>query len=217
MVVNDDEGDSTKKRKRPRVSRWDEAVNIQKKLAIHAGADVVFLRQMLGPYGRCAARINLQTGCEVALSLDAENFHILIQGTDEGSVDRAYMAARDILIADENTKAKMRDEYAIMEDPMFAPTGSTIENPDLIIRIPNQHVGLIIGRGGETIKTIQQTTGCRLQVAKEPTKITNERAICITGLHAHQSEAKSMIENLLTDHTLKKRTAPERLLQLLIL
>ena len=47
--------------------------------------------------------------------------------------------------------------------PCFAaipPGGGTV------VKVPNSVVGIVIGKGGETIKMLQQKTGARIQIAK---------------------------------------------------
>ena len=43
--------------------------------------------------------------------------------------------------------------------------GTEIVSED--VPIPNQHAGGIIGKGGNTIKDLQQRTGCKVQVSQK--------------------------------------------------
>ena len=43
--------------------------------------------------------------------------------------------------------------------------GTEIVSED--VPIPNQHAGVIIGKGGNTIKDLQQRTGCKVQVSQK--------------------------------------------------
>eukprot|EP00466_Bigelowiella_natans_P003022 jgi/Bigna1/131026/aug1.13_g5734 len=49
------------------------------------------------------------------------------------------------------------------------------------IKIPNDKVGLVIGRGGETIKSLQADTGARIQIAKEPRPGSPNRMVTLSG------------------------------------
>ena len=43
--------------------------------------------------------------------------------------------------------------------------GTEIVSED--VPIPNQHAGVVIGKGGNTIKDLQQRTGCKVQVSQK--------------------------------------------------
>ena len=49
--------------------------------------------------------------------------------------------------------------------------GTEIVSED--VPIPNQHAGVIIGKGGNTIKDLQQRTGCKVQVCHPSINLTN--------------------------------------------
>ena len=53
-----------------------------------------------------------------------------------------------------------------------------------LLFIFNAQVGVLIGRGGENIKRVQDTTGVKVQIAPEPTPDRpNERSLTINGPH----------------------------------
>ncbi|KAI8837691.1 hypothetical protein BJ741DRAFT_577284 [Chytriomyces cf. hyalinus JEL632] len=56
------------------------------------------------------------------------------------------------------------------------PPGQEMEE----VRVPNDKVGLVIGRGGETVKGIQNTYGVRLQIEQQPDP-SGERVIKVSG------------------------------------
>ncbi|KAJ1487229.1 hypothetical protein T484DRAFT_2253033 [Baffinella frigidus] len=59
---------------------------------------------------------------------------------------------------------------------------------DNVVHIPNDSVGLIIGRSGATIRELEAQTGVKIHIAKECERGSNTRAITI------QAESKSAIE-----------------------
>ena len=70
-----------------------------------------------------------------------------------------------------------------------------------IVQVPSQHVGSIIGRGGETIQLIQRNSGCHVQVAKEsdvaPGSAT--RPVTIRGSPQAVAAAKAEIDKVLAE------------------
>jgi len=67
------------------------------------------------------------------------------------------------------------------------------------IRIPNDKVGLVIGRGGETIKSLQADTGARIQIAKEPRPGSPNRMVTLSGseeqIRVAEKEVFGLIES----------------------
>lgn len=57
-----------------------------------------------------------------------------------------------------------------------APSSSTSSSP-VVISVPNSVVGAIIGRGGESIKNIQNTTGCQVKV--ERVSLSNQQTVSV--------------------------------------
>ncbi|KAJ1732472.1 hypothetical protein LPJ61_002028 [Coemansia biformis] len=62
------------------------------------------------------------------------------------------------------------------------------------MQIPAEAVGVVIGRGGETIKYLQQSTGTRIQVLQGPEHTGPFRPITIAGDHASCMRTRQMIE-----------------------
>jgi len=60
------------------------------------------------------------------------------------------------------------------------------------IYVPSEAVGMIIGKGGETIKEMQSVTGCKINVS-QPQQPDVQRQIGLVGTHAAIEEAKRAI------------------------
>lgn len=60
------------------------------------------------------------------------------------------------------------------------------------IRVPSDSVGMIIGKGGETIKQLQQETGCKINV-QQASGQDIERPIDLVGDHAAIERARAAI------------------------
>ena len=83
---------------------------------------------------------------------------------------------------------------SIADDPVFGPATP--------VPVPEGCVGLIIGRGGETISRLQQATGARIQIPNEPHPGTNPpmRYILVGGLPDARQRAHFEIMQLVAQH-----------------
>ncbi|CAK7274814.1 hypothetical protein SEPCBS57363_006356 [Sporothrix epigloea] len=60
--------------------------------------------------------------------------------------------------------------------------------------VPAEAVGMIIGKGGETIREMQSTTGCKINVSQAPSANENEREIGLVGTREAIERAKASVE-----------------------
>lgn len=85
--------------------------------------------------------------------------------------------------------------YLIVEKPIV---NSTVTNsygypvPSKKIEVPNARVGVIIGRGGETIKYLQLQTGAKIQVTRDMDSDRNShtRGVELVGTPEQISKAE---------------------------
>ena len=63
------------------------------------------------------------------------------------------------------------------------------------IFVPSEAVGMIIGKGGETIKDMQNTTGCKINVSPSSGPGETEREIGLVGSKDSIEKAKRAIED----------------------
>ena len=62
------------------------------------------------------------------------------------------------------------------------------------IRIPDRMVGLIIGRGGESISRLQTESGAKIQMSPQSMDGSQERTCTLTGARPAIERAKELIE-----------------------
>ncbi|XP_072017668.1 far upstream element-binding protein 1-like isoform X2 [Amphiura filiformis] len=81
-------------------------------------------------------------------------------------------------------------------DPAMNPGIVTEEKP-----VPDKLVGLIIGRGGESITRLQNESGCNIQVASDSQGMPN-RSCTLTGTPTAVQMAKSLMDQIINNaHT----------------
>lgn len=64
------------------------------------------------------------------------------------------------------------------------------------VKIPLQKVGLVIGRGGETIRDFEERSTARIMIQSDAAGDSNERTINIVGEESAVKHAKSLIEDI---------------------
>jgi len=72
-------------------------------------------------------------------------------------------------------------------------TGSKEGEDTLQIMVPDRTVGLIIGRGGETIRDLQERSGCHINIVGENKSINGLRPVNLVGGPAQTRMAKEFI------------------------
>ena len=149
---------------------------------------VNFVGLLIGPKGIYQKRLEEMTGCKILIrgrgshkdghplaAEDTDDQHVLVIGDNETKL----IAARDVVIkvltADETTRNAIRSEQLkaanelskdfyhkeVIHEHLLTPYGPPSPNA-MIIAVPNDCVGLIIGKGGDTIRHLQQKSGCKI-------------------------------------------------------
>ncbi|CAG8726927.1 14424_t:CDS:10, partial [Acaulospora morrowiae] len=73
------------------------------------------------------------------------------------------------------------------------PPGGKSSQDGITIQVPNDSVGLIIGKGGETVRALQQQSGARIQIEPVHGVPPAERNVQITGSSENIAIAKQLI------------------------
>ncbi|PIO71914.1 KH domain protein [Teladorsagia circumcincta] len=81
---------------------------------------------------------------------------------------------------------------------MIPTVASAAETVVEIISVPENTVGLVIGRGGSEIQNIQSTTGCRVQMSPDGDPSTGVRQCTLQGSKISVERAKQMITDVIT-------------------
>ncbi|KAF8252173.1 hypothetical protein K440DRAFT_390626 [Wilcoxina mikolae CBS 423.85] len=76
------------------------------------------------------------------------------------------------------------------------------------IRVPIDAVGMIIGKGGETIKEMQNSTGCRINVSSQFNPNDQEREISLAGNRDAIARARQAIDEKVEASLNKSRNGP---------
>lgn len=88
--------------------------------------------------------------------------------------------------------------YGAVDESLLTPYGPPSQNA-FIISVPNECVGLIIGKGGETIRQLQQESKAKIQVAKKEVENTGFRNVFVDGPPERYEHAKRLIEAIVAE------------------
>ncbi|AES93870.2 far upstream element-binding protein 2 [Medicago truncatula] len=83
----------------------------------------------------------------------------------------------------------------------LSPAQAIVGSDQIQIQVPNEKVGLIIGKGGETIKSLQTKTGARIQLIPQHLPEgddSKERTVQVTGDKRQIEIAQEMIKEVLS-------------------
>jgi len=74
------------------------------------------------------------------------------------------------------------------------------------VPVPNDCVGLIIGKGGETIRNLQIQSGAKIQVAKKEVIGKGVRNVFVEGTPERFEQAKKLIDDIVLEARRLNRT-----------
>ena len=137
---------------------------------------------LIGPKGLYQKRLEEESGCKILIRGkgsqkqgsapqpdDEDEQHVLLIADNQESMRKAQTAVERIITADDATRDKIRHEQLVvaqqlnnnqanvvqqpLDDSMMTPYGAPSPYAYIIV-VPNDAVGLIIGKSGETIRKL---------------------------------------------------------------
>lgn len=211
---------------------------IRKKIYLPAdGTNYIGL--IIGPRGAYQKKLEQETGCKIlirgkgstkdpsaASQEDEEDMHVLIMGETPDCVTNAVSEVNTIINSTDEQKNTMRTEQLKvaqeMNKAMYTNNGQSFDDSLLtpygppspfayIIPVPNDSIGLIIGKNGEMIRQLQQDSGAKIQVAKKEVVGKNVRYVFVEGSEDKYINAKTLIEKIVADHKRDQRKSTKHL------
>jgi len=156
---------------------------------------------IIGRGGETIRDLQERSGCHVNIVGEQKSVNGLRPVNLIGSRDAANRAKEmimEIVESDSKTSAT-KDHVPAQKNPgRDAGFGGGHGGGDKItdsIYVPSEAVGMIIGKGGETIKEMQNTTGCKINVSPSSGPGESEREIGLVGSRDAIAAARSAIED----------------------
>jgi far upstream element-binding protein len=145
-------------------------------------------------------RVESETGCRVQFITGAEESGPYRECKITGTRAARMKAKSEInrIIDDSGMAANAR---AAAERPRDAAPGRASSHQPALrdgedsmqIMVPDRTVGLIIGRGGETIRDLQERSGCHVNIVGEQKSVNGLRPVNLIGSREAASRAKDLI------------------------
>uniref|UniRef100_A0A7N0TLP0 K Homology domain-containing protein n=1 Tax=Kalanchoe fedtschenkoi TaxID=63787 RepID=A0A7N0TLP0_KALFE len=153
---------------------------------------------IIGKGGETIKYLQLQSGAKIQITRDAEADRNCPTRPVELSGTPDQIAKAEQLINDVLNEAESGGSGTVSRRYTGQSGGE-----EFSMMVPNSKVGLVIGKGGETIKNMQARTGARIQVIPlrlPPGDTSTERLVKIEGTYDQIEQAKQLISEVTSDN-----------------
>jgi far upstream element-binding protein len=145
-----------------------------------------YIGAVIGSAGATIASLQRDSRARIVVEADKNDPRKI---TVTGSVETVAVGSRMVHDVVDMEKARLERDPSVLglatQQLMMSAVGTGQE----LMEVPNGKVGVVIGRGGENIRNVQERSGARVQIAKDDG--TGLRTIFITG-----SEAQARLRSL---------------------
>lgn len=151
---------------------------------------------IIGKGGETIKYLQLQSGAKIQVTRDMDADPNSPTRTVELTGTPEAIASAEKLINEVLAEAEAGGS-GIVARRLTGQAGSD----EFVMKIPNNKVGLIIGKGGETIKSMQASTGARIQVIPlhlPPGDTSTERTLKIDGTPDQLESAKQLVNQIIS-------------------
>ena len=154
---------------------------------MHLPSDVVGL--VIGKKGGTIRELEMRSGCKIKVDSEVlDPRPVTLEGTEEV---RHYAKSLIYDMLDSNGRTGIRPQG--FQAPAKIPASVASKVSEETIEVPDENVGLIIGRAGATIREFEQRTGCRIGIAKECPPGSKLRPITIAGPVSMVQACKALV------------------------
>ncbi|KAL6211648.1 hypothetical protein ACLB2K_016871 [Fragaria x ananassa] len=153
---------------------------------------------IIGKQGETIRQLQLQSGAKIQITRDSEanpnslTRDVELTGTSE-QISRAEQLINDVIAeADAGGAAPPTNQgFNSMQ----------AGGEQFVMKVPNNKVALIIGKGGETIRNMQAKSGARIQIVPlhlPPGDTSTERSVYINGGQEQIEAAKELVNEVIS-------------------
>ncbi|XP_039142785.1 far upstream element-binding protein 1-like [Dioscorea cayenensis subsp. rotundata] len=158
---------------------------------------------IIGKGGETIKYLQLQSGARIQVTRDADSDphsqsrNVELMGTAE-QISKAEQLIKEVLAEAEAGGSVMVSSRKY--------GGPQVGVEHFTMKVPNNKVGLIIGKGGETIKSMQAKSGARIQLIPlhlPPGDTTTERNLHIDGTKEQIEAAKQLVDEVTSENRVR--------------
>ncbi|KAH7366894.1 KH domain-containing protein [Plectosphaerella cucumerina] len=151
---------------------------------------------IIGRQGENLRRIESETGCRVQFMPATDNGPYRSCKISGPAARRADVkTAVNRIIEDSGMSVINRGGALNAHGDQRAPASAGLRDGEdcMQIMVPDRTVGLIIGRGGETIRDLQERSGCHINITSENKSVNGLRPVNLIGTRETAARAKDFI------------------------
>ena len=155
---------------------------------------------IIGRQGESLRRVEAETGCRVQFVTGPDETGPYRQCKITGTRAQRNAAKAEInrIIDDSGMAGNSRAAERPRDTPAAARASSHQPalrdgEDSMQIMVPDRTVGLIIGRGGETIRDLQERSGCHVNIVGEQKSVNGLRPVNLIGSREAAARAKDLI------------------------
>ncbi|KAK4599119.1 hypothetical protein RGQ29_009257 [Quercus rubra] len=187
----------------PPVSYGYQNASSSKKIDIPNGRVGV----IIGKGGETIKYLQIQSGAKIQVTRDMDadpnspTRMVELMGTPE-QIAKAEQLITDVLSELVNAPLAEAGGSGVVSRRLTGQSGAD----KFVMKIPNNKVGLVIGKGGETIKNMQANTGARIQVIPlhlPPGDTSIERTLQIDGTSEQIETAKQLVNEVISENRVR--------------
>jgi len=159
---------------------------------------------IIGRGGESISRLQAETGCKIQMAPDSNGVGdrgCTLTGTPE-SIQRCKDMIMSIITAHNagvQNGAVMGGPPTFMGNPMGGGNTGGGGGGQVEIMVPKDKVGLVIGKGGETIKQLMERTGAKMFILQENSSPDADKPLRIMGDPHKVEMARQMVYDLMAD------------------
>ncbi|EFW21516.1 hypothetical protein D8B26_001699 [Coccidioides posadasii str. Silveira] len=165
---------------------------------------------IIGRGGETIKDLQDRSGCHVIIAPEDKSLNGL-RPVNLNGAPRAIQRAKDLILEVVETDSRQGGAPPQREPRGYAPErdtgGPAPERGDDSIFIPKESVGMIIGKGGDTIKELQNITGCKVNILPAVGREVDREVVMIGSKQAIEQMKKSILEKV---DTFKSRSQARR-------
>ncbi|XP_019198931.1 PREDICTED: far upstream element-binding protein 2-like isoform X2 [Ipomoea nil] len=157
---------------------------------------------IIGKGGETIRYLQLQSGAKIQVTRDmdadlsSQTRGVELMGTPE-QIAKAEQLIQDVLSEADSGGSGIASRRL---------TGQQSGAEQFVMKVPNNKVGLVIGKGGESIKNMQARSGARIQVIPlhlPPGDTSTERTVQIDGSSDQIEHAKQLINEAISENRVR--------------
>lgn len=175
--------------------------------------DAALVGLVIGRQGENLKRIEQTTGTKIQFMTKAGDGGPRRECRITGTAQQRFEAKREInRIIEENGGNPPQETGGFQGKRPLSSSGvpSLREGENSVqIMVPDRTVGLIIGRGGETIRDLQERSGCHVNIVGENKSVNGLRPVNLIGTPEAAQKAKDLIMEIVESDTRGQGGAPQ--------